>query len=65
MGARWFCNTCGNEIWKFLNPFTKESETIAEAEERCICSNCMLKEVRSLLKIETIVDQNSKTTVTF
>lgn len=43
MPARWFCNDCGEEIWQGLNQNKKETETVAEMERTCVCSDCILK----------------------
>ena len=43
MGARWFCNDCGREIWQGLSQEQKETETVAEMEEVCMCTDCILK----------------------
>ena len=45
MPAKWFCNDCGKEIWKSLNKPDKETETVAEMERVCRCSDCMLRRV--------------------
>lgn len=46
MASKWFCNECGVEIWEMLDEYIKNSETIAEAEKRCICSDCLLKKYK-------------------
>jgi hypothetical protein len=43
MGARWFCNSCGIEIWQGLDADQKKTETVADMEHRCMCSDCIIK----------------------
>ena len=43
MGVKFFCNECGKEIFKEMEDETKETTTIAEIEEQCLCGNCIVK----------------------
>lgn len=45
MGARWFCNHCGREIWQGLASCRKTS-SVLEMERDCVCSDCMTKLVQ-------------------
>ena len=43
MGVKFFCNKCDKEIFQSISQDMKETETIAEAEMQCICSDCILE----------------------
>ena len=45
MGAKWFCNKCGKEIWESLNETDKRIHTVEEMERKCICSDCVLQDI--------------------
>jgi len=55
MGAKWFCNKCGKEIWEGLDRNSKESETVFDMEKMCVCSDCLLDEI-----VETRKKEKSK-----
>jgi len=46
MPVKFFCNQCGKEIFKQLKKGEKLDTTIAEMEEKCVCSDCILKEAK-------------------
>jgi len=46
MSVKFFCKTCNKEIWKGMPQTMKETTTIAEAENQCECSDCLLKRHR-------------------
>lgn len=43
--VRFFCITCGKEIWEQMHEYIKETTTIKEAEETAVCWDCTHKEV--------------------
>ena len=46
MPAKWFCNECSKEIWKELREYIKKQDTVKALENRCFCSNCMIKKYK-------------------
>jgi hypothetical protein len=55
MGVKFFCDHCDKEIFQSISQNMKETETIAEVEMQCICSDCILeiflkKEEKSVLE---------------
>ena len=40
--VRFFC-ACGKEMWEELNEWDRKHLTIQEAEETCICADCLIK----------------------
>ena len=46
MPAKWFCNDCGKEIWQGLDQNQKETETVAEMERVCMCTDCRISKDR-------------------
>lgn len=44
--VRFFCKSCGKELWTGMLEDKKQYLTIAEAEATCICSDCILAEHR-------------------
>ena len=44
MGAKWFCNKCGKEIWKGLSNDIKKTTTVYEMELSCVCTDCAIAE---------------------
>lgn len=47
---KFYCNTCGKEIWKLMTGEQKETTAIAEAEDTLICSDCLQKKVEKKFK---------------
>ena len=43
---KFYCKECGKEIWEDLNEVDKNIYTIKEMEKRCICSDCILKDIK-------------------
>jgi len=46
MGVKFYCKVCKKEIWKGMDEETKETLTVAEAEELAICSECILADTK-------------------
>lgn len=44
--VRFFCSKCGKELWKDISIIGKQSMSITEAERRCICSDCLLEDIK-------------------
>ena len=42
--VRFFCITCGKEIWKGMSDNMKATTTIKEAEETALCWDCVMGE---------------------
>lgn len=55
MGAKFFCNVCGREIFQDMDQNMKETTTIEEIEGQCLCSDCerrgLTKKILSRKKI--------------
>jgi DNA-directed RNA polymerase subunit RPC12/RpoP len=41
--VKFFCNACGKEIWQNMDDGIKRTETVAELEKTCLCSDCSVK----------------------
>lgn len=46
MPVKIFCKECNIQMWWGMDRETKNTMTILEAEETCICSDCILKKIR-------------------
>lgn len=46
MPVKFFCDNCGKEIFQGMDQNTKETTTIAEIEQECLCSDCEHKKVK-------------------
>lgn len=43
MPIKFYCDYCNKEIFTHMDKSIKETETIAEVEAQCVCSDCILK----------------------
>ena len=55
MPAKWFCNDCGAEIWQGLSQNQKDTETVAEMERTCMCTDCIIKNGGFKIYIEEVL----------
>ena len=46
MGVRFYCNTCGKEIWQEMPEHKQLELTVKEAIDQAECSDCLLKRLR-------------------
>ncbi len=46
MKIKFSCNECGEEIFQDMDKNMKETETVADVLQKCVCSDCLLKQAR-------------------
>lgn len=50
MGAKFYCDSCGTEVFKMLSENDKEVFTVKVIELNCKCTDCMIAEHREQVK---------------